>query len=433
MIQAFVRSTAPGITGFFCSIAVVIVVILPFFQLVGRVIADSIIATVAAFFLIHAVVERNGRWLREGWFPLALALWAVIILSSILSHSVHSIIEALVMIRFPLFAKALEEWVMTGQKRQMSVQLSIAVAGAWIVSQCWEQYLTGTNLLGYPRWLDGALTGPFYTPRAGAALLMTLFPGLMFFPLQWFQKGGLRGKLVATAFSAFFALTMVLIGQRMPTLETFLGLVLCALLIREMRQIVAVSAGMVVLAILSLPVLSPPAYHKLVTHFIEQMGDFPHSDYGQIYIRAVTMLHHHPILGVGFDGYRRLCGDPIYLQGFPLVDKLVLPNNPYAGCAIHPHNFYLEIATSGGFLALFLFMALVVVWLRTLLRVYLSTRDTLLGLLLVIVAVLFWPIESSSSFFTERTGGWVYLLLGLGLARARMLATGRHLQTETRA
>ncbi|MFT8656788.1 MAG: O-antigen ligase family protein [Acetobacter papayae] len=430
MIQVSSRSTALGITGVFCSIAAVLVAILPFFQLVGRAIADGIITTVAIFFLIHAVVARNGRWLREGWFPLALALWAVIVLASALSHSSHSLVEALVMIRFPLFAKALEEWVLTGQKRQMSVQFSIAIAGVWIVSQCWEQYLTGSNLMGYPRWLDGALTGPFHGPRAGPALLMTFFPGLMLVPVLLFQKGGARNKLIATALAAFFALTMVLVGQRMPTLQVCLGLVLCALLIRETRLIVAAAAGTAILTVLALPVLSPPAYHKLVIHFIEQMSDFPHSDYGQIYIRALTMLHEHPVFGLGFDGYRRLCDDPTYLTSFPFLDKWVLLNNPHEGCNIHTHNFYLEIATSGGLVALFLFAALVVVWLRTLLRAYLSTRDALLGLLLVIVAVLFWPIESNSSFFTERTGGWTYLLLGLGLARAHMLTTGKRTDTS---
>ena len=433
MIQASSRSTALGITGLLGTISAVLVAILPFFQLVGRAIADGIISTIAIFFLIQMIAERNSRWLREGWFPLALALWLVIVLASALSHSSHSLVEALVMIRFPLFARALETWVLTSQKRQMSVQLSIAVAGIWIVSQCWQQYLTGTNLMGHPRWLDGALTGPFRGPRAGSALLMTFFPGLMLFPVLLFQKGGPGNKLLASALAAFLALTMVLVGQRMPTLQTGLGLLLCALLIRETRLIVAAAVGTAVLTILALPVLSPPAYHKLVIHFLEQMSDFPHSDYGQIYIRALMMVHQHPILGMGFDGYRRLCDDPIYLRGFPFVDKWVLPNNPHAGCAIHPHNFYLEIATSGGLLALLLFAVLVVVWLRTLLRVYLPTRDTLLGLLLVIVAVLFWPIESNSSFFTERTGGWTYLLLGLGLARAQMLTTGRRMQTGTPA
>ena len=90
------------------------------------------------------------------------------------------------MIRLPLFAKALEEWMLTGPKRQMSIQFSIAIAGVWIVSQCWEQYLTGSNLMGYPRWLDGALTGPFHGPRAGPALMLTFFPGLLLVPVLLF-------------------------------------------------------------------------------------------------------------------------------------------------------------------------------------------------------------------------------------------------------
>lgn len=200
---------------------------------------------------------------------------------------------------------------------------------------------------------------------------------------------------------SFLLLTMVIVGQRMPALLAFFGFFICAILIRTTRVpvILATLIGMGGLA--CLPVLSPPAYNKLVLHFLEQIRDFPHSPYGQIYIRATNMVYAHPLFGLGFDGFRRHCADAVYIYGMPPLNHFMAGMDPVVGCNIHPHNIYLEIATTAGLIGL------------------------MLSMLFITLCMMFWPLASTSSLFTERTAGWAFLRVGWGLALVKSANTQR--------
>lgn len=401
------------------KIACVLLCLLPFFQLRGRAIADIIITVIAILFLLHCCFQKRYVCLQRGWFPYAMILWGLIVVSSMLDHALPSTWAALAIVRYFVFAKALEEWLLEGRPQQRLLGASVTLAGLWVLSQCWEQALSGVNIWGYPRWNDGALTGPFFAPRAGPALMVIMFPGLMVYPMRLVQDRALGKKLLALACMSFLLLSMVMIGQRMPALLVFLGFFICAFLVRATRIAIALSilAGVAGLALL--PVLSPPAYNKLVLHFIAQMSTFAHSPYGQLYIRGLNMVHAHPLLGLGFDGFRRHCAEPAYFYGVPQFAPFMLGQDLATGCNIHPHNIYLEIAILSGLSGLFIFVGLVLYWLKTLLRAALATKELMPSMLFITLCMLFWPLASTSSLFTERTAGWVFLMLGWGLAQAR--------------
>lgn len=398
------------------KIALVLCFFLPFLQLRGRSIADFIISFIAISFLLHSVFKKKYDQFLHGWFPLALGLWVVMIISSLLDQSLHAVLQALVIVRFFVFAKALEEWLLDTEKDRKILGFAVTLAGLWVLEQCWQQYVLGYNLWGDPRWRDGALTGPFADPRAGPALLFIMFPGLMIYPMRMVQNKAWSKKIIALGMMSFLLVTMVIIGQRMPTLLVFFGFLVCAILIKTTRipVVLSILAGFAGLAML--PILSPPAYNKLVLRFLEQIKDFPHSPYGQIYIRAMNMLHAHPIFGLGFDGFRRYCTETTYVYGVPQFARFMAGQNPADGCNIHPHNFYLEIATTAGFTGLLLFVAIVLVWMKNFLVTALATQNLMLSMLFITLCMLFWPMASTSSFFTERTAGWVFLLVGWGLA-----------------
>lgn len=403
------------------KISLVLCVLLPFFQLRGRAIADLSILFIAISFLLYCIFEKHYRCLLRGWFPYALGLWGVIVASSAINGSTHAVLEAIALLRYFVFAKALEEWLLDSTQKQQLLGLCVTLAGVWIICLCWEQYLVGVNPWGYPRWQDGALTGPFFKPRAGPPLAIIMFPGLMIYPMRMVQKKDLAQKLAGLALMSFLLLTMVMIGQRMPALLVFFGFFLCAMLIKTTRVMVllATLSGFVALALL--PFISPPSYDKLVLRFFEQLGHFSQSPYGQLYIRALNMVHAHPLLGLGYNGFRAHCGETTYVYGIPQFAHMVAGQDIGAGCTIHPHNTYLEIATTAGLSGLFLFVCMVLLWLKKLLLAALASRDLMQVMLFITVCMLFWPLASTSSLFTERTAGWVFLMVGWGLARARLL------------
>ena len=94
------------------KISLVLCVLLPFFQLRGRAIADLSILFIAISFLLYCIFEKHYRCLLRGWFPYALGLWGVIVASSAINGSTHAVLEAIALLRYFVFAKALEEWLL---------------------------------------------------------------------------------------------------------------------------------------------------------------------------------------------------------------------------------------------------------------------------------------------------------------------------------
>lgn len=396
-------------------VAVAMTVMLPFFLLRGRAISDGFMSCIAVLFLLHCLRARDRGWWR-GWPVFALAFWGLAILSSVMHGTAHAVAEALVLGRFLLFCVALDRWVLRDDATRRWLGAAVTLAALWLVVECWQQYLLGTNLFGYPRWIDGALTGPFYKPRAGAALLMVVFPGLMVFAVRWLEAPGWRARLAGVGLIMFLTLTMILIGQRMPALLFGLGLVVMAVLIRRLRWAV-LAAGLVgAVGLALLPVLSPPAYAKLVVHFMEQMRHFSESPYGQIYTRAGVMLARHPLLGLGVDGFRDGCADPAYVRDLVLFGHVFPSRGVAVGCNIHPHNIYLEVATTAGLVGLACFLAMVACWLWRMIRALSPAVAPRQAMLCVTCCVMMWPVASSSALFTVRTAGWIFLMVGWGLA-----------------
>jgi O-antigen ligase len=385
-------------------------VLLPPALLHGRAVADALMSVVALLFLLDCARTTNWAWTGRLWVRLAGALWAWLVVCSLLHGGTHAVVEALVAFRMLLFAAALEAWVLAGAAARRWLLASYAAMAVWIAAQCWQQLLIGKNLFGAPRWGDGALTGPFEKPRAGGTFLSVFFPAVL--PPVLRRPGWTGLALLALA-----AATMVLIGQRMPTLLMAFGLLVAAALTPRLRRpvLLALAAAAIVLALT--PVLSPPTYQKLVLHFAEQIGHFWTSNYGQLYVRALNMIGASPLTGLGFDGFREHCLDAAYIHGaawLGVADGDVIAG---VGCNIHPHNYWLEIGTDAGLPGLGLFAGIVLCWLARLYRG--AAGDPVRLALFVGATVMLWPLASTSSLFVADTGGWIVLTVGWGLAAAR--------------
>jgi O-antigen ligase len=384
------------------------VLALPLALLHARAVAEMLIAGADVAFLLRAWRAGDWGWARERFAAAALVWWAVQAAASVLAMADVGL--ALAAVRFPLLAVATAASLRGGVGRARVVWWVIAAAFVWIAVECWQQALFGSNLFGQPRWSDGALTGPFNKPRAGPALILVFFPvvvpavsALLARPLVWARGAAL---LVAACSAA----TVVLVGQRMPTLLLAIGMALSALFVRGLRVAfaAAVLAGGAVLA--AAPYATPAMYEKLVTHTEAQLGDFAHSAYGEIWVRAAVLAEQRPWTGWGFDGFRRHCNDRAAVRGLPVLGVTQADaDSATDACNIHPHNYYLEAANNGGLplLAAFVAMVAAALW-----RVWAAgSTGVLIGAI-----VAFWPIASTSGFHTLPNAGWVFLLLGLGFS-----------------
>ncbi len=376
---------------------------LPLFLLHGRGVAEALTIAIGALFLVHSVRTRDWVWTRRLWVRIAGAWWAWLVLCSIPSGTV---LQAAGTGRFLLLVAALEHWVLRDAGVRMWLARLLRWATLYLALSCLLQFTTGRNLAGYGRGEDGELTGPYEHARVGPPLARLLFPALL--P----ALSGLR-PVAAAALGLAGVGTMVLVGQRMPLLLTFLGLFVTALLLPRLRGPVLAACVAAGLLLGATSVVSPPTFRRLVTKFGTQMAHFPDSHYGQIAARALAIAGAHPVLGAGYDGFRLRCDDPAYFQGWHGDD------GGGAGiCVQHPHSHYLQALVEGGWPGLLLFCAMVGAWFRGVGRGLWRDPAPLRVGLFVAVLLHEWPIASASAFTSMPLSGWFFVLLGLGLAEA---------------
>jgi hypothetical protein len=387
-----------------------------------RALADALFSVTAILFLVHCARARDWRWLRQGWVPCAGAWWIWEMVCSLplpppFYGSWPNLVQALIMVRFFLFAAALEHWLLRDPRPRLWLRRVVQAVAAYIGIQCLYQYATGRDFFGFGRWADGELTGPFYKPRAGPELVRILFPAVLPPVMALIARHSIILRAAGVGLAALGIAVMVLIGQRMPVLLTGLGLIVSALLLPRLRPvaIAAIVVGGLVLA--ASPVISPPTYYRLVEKFTRQMDHFQVSPYGYLLRRADEITEQHPFLGRGFNGFRVGCPFPRYYVGW--TDK---PGDTGGGaiiCKQHPHNFYTQASTDGGYPGLVLFSLMVLAWLRDMGRGLWRNPDAVRVGLFAAALIHLWPISSTSAFTSLPVSGYFFVILGWGLAETR--------------
>ena len=407
-------------------LAPVLVLLLPVLFMHAKAVAEVAMALLGLAYLLRCAWAGDWRWLRQGWVKLGAAWWLWLVLCSLPGIGIggwHSFVQALAAVRFLLLVAALEHWLLRDAVWRRRLQAVLAAAALYIGLNALLQLVAGTNMWGWPRSHDGALTGPFGKARAGTPLSRLLFPALLPPASRLLARRRWPATLAAGALAMTGVGTIVLIGQRTPLLLTLLGLLVSGLLLRRLRPIVLVCliAGGALLAVT--PVISPPTWYRLVTKFTLQMNMFPDSDYGLIGARAVVIAAQHPVFGQGYDGFRNACPDLRTWEAWPQARLNFWDGGGAAICNIHPHNHYLQAVTDAGLPGLVLFCALVVAWLRGLLRGLGRDPDPLRVGLFVGVLMELWPIASTHGLYDTEIMGFMYVMLGLGLACARAAAS----------
>ncbi len=409
-------------------LALAATLILPLFLLYGRALAEVMIAITDLGFLIASARDGNWAWLRTAWLRIGLLWWAWLVICSLpfppfANAGLYAFGEALAALRFLVFVAALEWRVLDRPEARRWLARSLSLAFLWIGIESVQQYATGRNIFGHPRNGDGELTGPFDKPRAGPPFSRLFFP-VVLAPVDRLLAGGRSLARASGVLMMLAAIAVqVLIGQRMPVLLVGLGLFVTFLLVRRLRILMIAAVVLALALIPATRVISPPTYYRLVEKFSRQMEHFRESPYGELYVRAVVIADAHPLLGLGFDGFRDDCPKPRYFHDLAFVltghDRPGFVSHGAVVCNEHPHNHYLQAAVESGLPGLVLYAALGLAWLVALARGLGPPRDARRVGLFIAALIVVWPLASTSSYVDMPMMGWFFLLLGWGLAEAR--------------
>jgi len=408
------------------TVALCIALLVPLGLLHAFVLAEICIALTDVMFLTEMARTKNTAWAKQPWFIVAMLWWAWTVFCSGPYFStagwVLSFFEALVIIRLIVFTVALQSWLLTTPKARRAAWLLLALSCLWIGVEAWQQYITGKNIFGNPRWADGSLTGPFWKPRAGQLYAHLLFTALLPPVLALFARNSPVWRIAGVSLAVLGVVTSVLIGQRMGTLLTGMGLATAALFIPQLRRAALFAAVIAVTVLVATPYISPPTYGKLVGETSQNLSHFWLSPYGELFTRATVMGLHSPWHGWGYNGFRAFCPEPQFNGGLPALG--IAPTSlALFACGLHPQNYYIQAFCEAGFPGLILFTVLNLIWLQRLATgLWRRSKSPVRVGLFIGVLTFSWPLASTDAFPALYMLGWFFFLLGLGLAHAHISA-----------
>jgi O-antigen ligase len=404
--------------------ALVATLLTPLLLMHAHGIAEGTMAITGVCFLIRSALTRDWGWLTTRWLVVGLVWWGWLVFCSLPlpelglgEGGMHSLVQAIVTVRFLIFVAALEHVVLADPAVRRWLFGICAACVLWIESMVLYQWVFWRNIWGAaPAWGD-VLTGPFDKPRAAAPLSRLLLPVLVPVLARLGLKTRLWPKLGAVALLLAALGGLILIGQTVPVLLVAFGLLICGVLLPRLRPAVLVTALGATLLVVSLPVVSPVTYDRLVERAAGILTNFPTTQYGELYARALEVGLRNPVTGMGYDGFATGCPMPKYFR--PTFDGRKPDGGGAKICWVHPHNFYFQALTDGGLVGLALFCTLAAAWLAPLARGLWRYPDPMRVALFAVVFVQLWPVQSTTAFTSMPMGGWFFLLLGWAMAETR--------------
>ena len=369
----------------------------PFFLLIERTPGDVYISIVALTFLIRSLKNRDFAWLEFFWVKSVFIFWGICLLSAVMSPSPsYAFGEALIWIRFPLFAMATAFWLGADMRLLLLMFLSTASA---ILLMC--GILTAEIAI---EGFKSRLSWPYDDLVPGNYLAKVGLPVIVFLTTLSLSLKGSKSLLSGGFCLLVIGMTMMT-GERINFLIALFAALL-AVFVWERSWIKRFSYMILVSVIpTSIFALFPAIYDRFVVSFFNQLPLYKGGPYYDAMAPAWLIFEQFPTFGIGPGNFRYLCAD------------LIQPGLGYP-CYNHPHNFYLQILSETGSLGLIsavVFIGSIILkcfWAST------TNQHALYSVAWVIPFALFWPIRSSADFFGQWNNIFLWSAVALALAVA---------------
>ena len=311
-------------------------------------------------------------------------------------------------------------------KIQKKYLLLFLITICFVIFDTIFQYFNGTDIFGFVPiergvLAIGRLSGPFGDELIPGSFLMRYFFISILF-IFFLIKNKFYLNIIVFFFIIFCLSTVILTGERSASLLCFFGITLFFIFFKSQRFIIGI--GSTIFLIISIIVLiqNPILKKRVIDDTLFQFGfsknieeknpnlkkifknigtSFLHSHYGAHWETAYEIWKDNKLIGIGLKQFRYKCSDKKYDNN---LSKLKVIR-----CATHPHNTYFEVLSETGIIGIFIFLFLIIFLFKKIYKIY--NYDSLIKLPLISIILLFWPIITTGSFFTNMTQIYLSFLL----------------------
>ena len=408
--------------------------LLPLLLVFSRSLADITIVLISLLFLYYSYKNIGWHWVKERWFCFALifTIYCLTINSAMSIEPTETLAYSLFFIRWPIFALALAYWILNDAKSLKKFFVSMTIVLFFIIFDTWWQFFFEQDIFGFEKYSGDRLTGPFKNnPHVGAWIAkLVLLPPMFLILYKKLKLQHYKNHLTYTFFivSSILFLSVFITGERMALLLIlanifiiFIGFVLDKLFsLKKMVILLLVSFCGILYFAYTFPDTTQRAYFSS----IEKIFNWRTSDYGLVWQSAYDVWMQSPLFGVGLHKYREAC-ENLGTYGSYYLDSA----GP--GVCFHPHNITLQLLSETGAIGFILFYLMVIFLAISSLRTYVTKKLWLnFAIVFSIIFTCFLPIQSGTSFFANKYGSIIWLLVGVMLATNKLFNKGKFLNKK---
>lgn len=402
--------------------------LLPLLLIFSRAIADITIVLISILFLYYSFKKIGWGWLKEKWFLFALffSAYCLTINSALSIDSAETFAYAFFFLRWPIFSMALAYWILSDLRSFKKFIISLTLLLLFIIFDTWWQFFFEQDLFGFEKYHENRLTGPFKdNPEVGTWLAkLVLLPPLLLILYDKYKLQIHQNYLTYAFFiiSTIVFLTIFITGERMQLLLilasiliVFFGLISEKIFsLKKISFLLLISISVILIFSATFPETTQRAFYST----IEKIINWRSSDYGLVWQSAYDVWMQSPLFGVGLHKYREACVN-LGIYGTSHLNAIG------SGVCFHPHNISLQLLSETGIFGFIIFYLMVFYLAISSLKIYFKNSLWLsFALTFNIIFTCFLPIASSTSFFSNKYGAIIWLLIGV------MLAVNRHFEAK---
>ena len=402
--------------------------LLPLLLIFSRAIADITIVLISILFLYYSFKKIGWGWLKEKWFFFALffSAYCLTINSALSIDSAETFAYAFFFLRWPIFSMALAYWILSDLRSFKKFIISLTLLLLFIIFDTWWQFFFEQDLFGFEKFNENRLTGPFKdNPEVGTWLAkLVLLPPLLLILYDKYKLQIHQNYLTYAFFiiSTIVFLTIFITGERMQLLLilasiliVFFGLISEKIFsLKKISFLLLISISVILIFSTTFPETTQRAFYST----IEKIINWRSSDYALVWQSAYDVWMQSPLFGVGLHKYREACVN-LGIYGTSHLNAIG------SGVCFHPHNISLQLLSATGIFGFIIFYLMVFYLAISSLKIYFKNSLWLsFALTFNIIFTCFLPIASSTSFFSNKYGAIIWLLIGV------MLAVNRHFEAK---
>ena len=394
----------------------VLILILPFSLILGNVAININIFLVILFFFHFIYLNKIEiiHFFRNNIFIFCI-IFAVINIS--LSVNILFSLKAFLGVLKYYLLFIILTFFFKKEKNLKFLSLIFFVTLNFLIIDTFIQYIYGKDIFGYKSILEISedqtrtrLSGPFGDELVVGGFIKNIFIiSLSYFIIK---------KNFLFYIYLFIAITIVFLsGERSPSFMFFLLMTIIFIFFEDSFKKKITLFLVMTLSVIFIFYLDPDLKKSSFDRTFKQFGiihsnisyknhkNFFDSQWGAHYLTAYEIFKENKYIGSGAKAFRFTCKDEKY--------KDINSVRANARCATHPHNIYVEILSETGIVGLFIFLYLIIrtLFLQISLVLKKNQRNYNFHLSsLCIFAVLFWPLQTTGSFFSTFNGFfyWFY-------------------------